>query len=63
MYFRQPCLRLLARIVEALVVVLGLELGELRVESSLFAEERVAPDVSLEDGVDGGRVVSDDLRE
>ncbi|KAF7795056.1 hypothetical protein EIP86_006200 [Pleurotus ostreatoroseus] len=63
MHLREPRLRLLARVVEALVVVLGLELCELRVERGLFAEERVAPDVGLEDGVDGGRVVSDDLRE
>ena len=63
MHLREPRLRLLARVVEALVVVLGLELRKFCVERGFFAEKRVAPNVGLEDGVDGGRVVSDDLRE
>ena len=62
MNFGETRLRLLARVLEALLVVLGLELLQLGVERGLLLEQRVAPDVGFEDGVDGDGVVADDLQ-
>jgi hypothetical protein len=46
---REPGLRLLARVVEPLLVVLCLKPLELGVQCGFFAQEGVAPDVGFED--------------
>jgi hypothetical protein len=57
----EPGLRLLARVVEPLLVVLCLEPLELGVQRGFFAQESVAPDIGFEDRVDGEGIIADDL--
>lgn len=61
MHFRQTCLCLVPRIVEALLVVFAFKLREPGVQRGLLPQERVTPDVGFQDRVERGRVVADNL--